>query len=90
MYFVLNKTEKHPPYGESVGITEMYVDRYSDLLRAGRSWGRTPVGARFSAYVQTGPKAHPASYTMGTRSFLGVKLPGRGADHPLHPSPRLK
>jgi hypothetical protein len=25
-----------------------------------------PVGARFSAPVQTGPGAHPASYTMGT------------------------
>ena len=28
-------------------------------------------GARFSAPVQTGPGAHPASYTMGTGSFLG-------------------
>jgi len=31
------------------------------------------VGARFSAPVQTGPGAHPASYTMGTGSFPGVK-----------------
>ena len=30
-------------------------------------------GARFSAPVQTGPGAHPASCTMGTGSFLGVK-----------------
>ena len=30
-------------------------------------------GARFSALVQTGPGAHPASYTMGTGSFPGVK-----------------
>jgi len=30
-------------------------------------------GARFSAPVQTGPGAHPASYTMGTGSFPGVK-----------------
>ena len=29
-------------------------------------------GARFSAHVQTGPEANPASYTMGTGSFLGV------------------
>jgi hypothetical protein len=28
---------------------------------------------RFSAPVQTGPGAHPASCTMGTGSFLGVK-----------------
>jgi hypothetical protein len=34
-------------------------------------------GARFSAPVQTGPGAHPASYTMGTGSFPGVKS-GRG------------
>ena len=38
--------------------------------------------ARFSAPVRTGPGAHPASYTMGTGFFLGVKRPGRGADHP--------
>jgi hypothetical protein len=42
--------------------------RYSDSLRTGRSGDRIPVGARFSALVQTGPGAHPASYTMGTRS----------------------
>ena len=38
--------------------------------------------ARFSAPVQTGPVALPASYTMGTGSLPGVKRPGRGADHP--------
>jgi len=27
------------------------------------------VGARFSVPVQTGPEAHPASWTMGTGSF---------------------
>jgi hypothetical protein len=32
--------------------------------------------------VQTGRGAHPATYTMGTRSFLGVKQPGRVAGHP--------
>jgi len=31
------------------------------------------VGARYSAPVQTGPGAHPASCTWGTGSFLGVK-----------------
>ena len=31
----------------------------------------------------TGPDgAHPASYAMGTGSFLRVKQPGRGVDHP--------
>ena len=40
------------------------------------------MGERFSAPVQTGPGAQPASYTMGTVSFLGVKRPRRGVDHP--------
>ena len=39
-------------------------------------------GSRFSTPVQTGPGAHPASCTMGTGSFPGVKRPGRGVDHP--------
>ena len=37
--------------------------------------------ARFSASFQTGPGAHPASYTMDTVSFTVVKRPGRGANH---------
>ena len=55
---------------------------YSDSLRAVRSGDRTPVEVRFSAPVQSGPGANPASSTMGTGSFPGVKRPGRGADHP--------
>jgi hypothetical protein len=43
---------------------------------------RIPVGTRFFAHVQTGPGVHPASCTMGTLSFPGVKRPGRGAGHP--------
>ena len=39
-------------------------------------------GARFSAAVETGPEAHPASYTMGAESFPGVKRPGRVVTHP--------
>ena len=57
--------------------------QYSDSLWAGRSGDRIPVGARFSAPVQTSPGAHPASYTVGTRYFLwGVKQPGCNNDHP--------
>ena len=56
--------------------------RYSDMLQAGWPGDRILVGVRFSVPLQTGPKAHPAPYTMGTGSFPGVKHPGRGTDHP--------
>jgi hypothetical protein len=46
--------------------------------------------AIFSTPVQTDPEAHPASHTMDTGSFPGVKRPGRGVDHPPHLAPRLK
>ena len=51
--------------GNSVGI--------ATELRAGRSGDRIPVGARFFTPVQTVLGAHPASCTMGTGSFPGVK-----------------
>jgi hypothetical protein len=73
-------------------ITGMYIQcvwdrklsRYSDWLRAGRSGDRIPVVARFSAPIQTGPVAHPASCTMGTGSFPGVES-GRGVTLTPHP-----
>ena len=52
-------------YGIMVGY------RLQNWLRAGRSGDRIPVGARFSAPVQTGPEAHPASCTMVSGSFPG-------------------
>ena len=58
--------------------------QYSDWLWAGRSGDRIPVGARFSTPVQTSPGAHPASCTMGTGSFLGVKS-GQGVTLTPHP-----
>jgi len=47
-----------------------------------RSRDRILMVATSFAPVQTSPGAHPASYTMGTKSFLGVKQLGRGIDHP--------
>jgi len=63
------------------------------LYRLATGWtvrGSNPVGGEFSAPVQTGPGAHPASYTMGTGSVPGVKWPGRGVDHPLPSSAEVK
>ena len=53
--------------GSSVGI--------ATELRAGRSGIETRWGRDFSP-IQTGPRAHPASCTMGTRSFQGVSAAG--------------
>jgi len=60
--------------GSSVGIaTEL---RGWTVRESNPGWG-----ARFSAPVQTGPGAHPASCTMGTGSFPGDKeRPGRDSD----------
>ena len=49
--------------GSVVGIATAYG---LDGTRIGSRWG-----ARFSAPVQTGPEAQPASCTMGTGTFLG-------------------
>jgi hypothetical protein len=57
---------------------------------AGRSGDRILVEARFSAPFQTGSGAHPASYTMGTASFLGVKRPWRGVNNPPLSSAEIK
>ena len=47
-------------------------------------------GGEFSAPVQTGPGAHPASYTMDRGFFPGVKRPGRGVDRLLPSSAEVK
>ena len=57
---------------------------YSDCLRVGRSENRIPVGARFSAPVQTGPEARPATCAMGTGPFPGVSY-GQGVTLIPHP-----
>jgi len=46
--------------------------------------------AKFSAPVQTGSEAHPASCTMGSGSFPGVKRPGRGVDRLPQSSAEVK
>jgi hypothetical protein len=76
----------NPYHGREAGK----LSRYSDSLRAGRYGNQIPVGARFFPPVQNGPGAHPASYTMGTGSPLGVKRAGRGVDHPPSSSSEVK
>ena len=68
----------------------VFIVRVGYSLRAGWSGNRIPVGTRFSEPFQTGRVPHLASYRMGTGSFLGVKHPGHGVDHPPHLAPRLK
>ena len=60
----------------------------SNLLQAGWSKDRIPMRVRFSAPIQTGLRAHPPLYSMGTGS--GVKWPGRGIDHPPPSSGEVK
>ena len=67
---------------KSVGVATRYGLRGSGM--------ESRWGARFSAPVHTDPGAHPASYTMGTWAFPGVKRLGHGVDHPPHLAPKLK
>jgi hypothetical protein len=45
------------------------IGEYRNLLRAGGPGIQIPVRVRFSAPIQNGPGAQPASYTTGTRSL---------------------
>jgi hypothetical protein len=82
------------PVRMNIGVFLHSFTRFGNVpasaLRAGRSGDRISVGVRFFAPVQTGPGAHPASCTMGSGSFPGVKRPGRGVEHQPHLEPRLK
>ena len=70
--------------------TSKWAGIASDLLGAGWSGDRIPVWMRFSAPVQIGLGAYPASYTVGTGSFPGVKRAERDVDHLPYLAPRLK
>jgi len=75
---IFNWIFKRSGPGSSVGIATCY---WVDVPRIESRWW-----AIFSAPVQTGPGAHPASCTMGTGSFPGVKS-GRGVTLTPHPLP---
>jgi hypothetical protein len=75
-------------YSFLTGVTKLFNKACISTLRYGN---RTQAGARFSAPVQTGTKAHSASYTIGTGSLSrGVKRPGRGVNHPPPSSAEVK
>jgi hypothetical protein len=60
-------------------------------LRPGRSGNRIPVRGEIFRTRPDRPGAHPvSSYTLRTGSFPGVKLPGRGINHPPTSSAEVK
>ena len=68
-----------------------YLSRCSDWLRAGQSGDRFPVGGeifRSRPDRRWGPPS--LLYSGYQASYLGVKRPGRGVDHPLSSSTEIK
>jgi hypothetical protein len=93
--FPVGKIHSMPSFGSgSKIICPMLVTRTTKKVRKVKKRStmvkNIPVGAKFFAHVQTGPGAHPASCTMGTGKYLGVKRPGHGADHPPPPSAEVE
>jgi hypothetical protein len=76
--------------GETLLVFSMDVVGHDSSVGIATGYGMDGSGiesrweARFSAPVQTGPGAHPASCTMGTGSLPGVKS-GRGVALTPHP-----
>jgi len=75
----LQKLRSHLPTQREVGWDS--IVSIATCYRLGRPgikywWGR------FFATVQTAPGAHPASYTMDSAPFSGVKWMGCGINHP--------
>ena len=62
-------------YGREFWRGSGWRNRYSSLLRAGRSWNRIPMWSRFFVPVLIGCRTHPASCAMGT----GCLARGEGA-----------
>ena len=82
-YFLVFLCPSHRGRDNSVGISTSYG---LEGPRIESRWGRD---FRRPSRPAVGP-THPTSYTMGTVSFPGVKMPGRGVDHPTHLALRLK
>ena len=94
-YVVATPLEKSSGQKSFIDVTQLNVGRNSSVGIATRYWLdgsgiESRCGAKFSAPVRTGPGAQPASCAVGSRSFQGVKRPGRGVEHPSPSSPEAK
>jgi hypothetical protein len=58
-----------------------------DEIQSAREYKKNPFGGEIFRTRPDRPGPYPASYKIRTCSFLGVKRPGHGVDHP---HPRLK
>jgi hypothetical protein len=82
---------EHRGYRSGLAVNTSGIAQSVQRLAVGWAvWDRLMEGARFSVPVKTDPGVLPASYTMGTGPFPGVKRPGRGVDHHSNLVPRLK
>ena len=71
----MTSVKLHPipiPPNHTFGLVLKYVGGWDSAVGIATCYGLGVPGV----------ESHPVSYIMGTRSFLGVKWPGRGADHP--------
>jgi len=77
-FSIFRQRSKYP------GVPHGLVGRDSlvSIVTRLRSRDQISNGERYSTPVQTDPGDHPASYTMGTRFFPGIKRPGHGTDYP--------
>jgi hypothetical protein len=72
-----------------LGICFMYI--WISLLIEGRSGNRIPVGSEIFSPRPDRLWVSPSLLHSGYHvSFLGVKRPGCGVDHPSHLAPRLR
>ena len=76
-------------YSKQAGLFQrqelLWVGIAQSVQRLATSWtvkDRIPVEASFPTCVRTGSGDHPASYTIVTGSFSGLKRLGSGVEHP--------
>ena len=80
------------PHSVLLGRANLLVEYFYGLWKVGmvsivEPGDRIPWGPKFFEPIQTGPRVHPASYTMGTES-LSLGLSGLGVTLSIHPIKR--